>query len=152
MKKLLLVVALFLSLTPLAQASIKTFPVYATGSTTINVFSTGSTIYTSSFNMEDSSSYAVSLMATSGSSNNAPNVTISLEQSSTPPTIEAQSDSNWNTSSTTAVVSGYATKNTYFNATLTVAPLSYGRFKIAGNTGNSTDTTVKINLSRQYPV
>lgn len=148
--KLVLIGLLLLSSTPAFARSTFTMPVYATGSTVIQANATGCTVYTTSFYVGDANTYEVSLQA-SATTLRVPNLAITVEQSFMPPVTEGQADANWATTTTTAVANNYATNSSnWYHQSLTLAPLPWARFKIVGNTGNSTDTTVRMNVTKQY--
>ncbi len=151
-KKLSLVLAFLLMAAPAFARTTFVMPVIATNSTVIQAYATGCTVYTTSMDVRDAASFAVSLEATA-TTLRVPNITVVMEQSFRKPTVEGQADTYWSTTSTTAVATAYAVNSTnWYHQAITVAALPYARFKITGNTGNSTDTTVQMNLTKQYDV
>lgn len=80
-----------------------------------------------------------------------PNITITVEQSAkavATANINA-ADANYVVGSGVAAVCTALTNTTAVVATLSLVPMKYFRFKIVGNSGNGSDTTVDLELFEQ---
>lgn len=106
------------------------------------------TVYTHSFYIAMADFFAVSY--TAASTLGGINLKIELEQSFQPPTTEGSSDTYWAEPTNMAdVVAALTVESTIYHQSLAPVPLKYGRFKITGGAGNSTDTVLNMWISRQ---
>lgn len=114
-------------------------------SSTIAVASTA-TVYTKHFRLKSCEYFAIMYKATSS---DAVNLKIELEQSYTTPATEGSSDTNYVEPEDVGDIDASITDEVWHIRTLNPDPLPYGRFKITGQAGNHSSTTIAIKVFKQ---
>ena len=108
---------------------------------------TTTTIYTHSFRTDSGEYGAISYWIYSAAG--VADVTIQLEQSWTAPATEGSADGNYTIPVNMAdVTTALTTESTWYQQSISVLPLPYGRFKITGIGSNNADTVVKIKVTQ----
>ena len=167
MKKILLTITLLLCAIPAFARTTLLYPGKASASSIIQCGrsgASGSTIYTNSMDIGDVSNVGYSYLETSSaatlSGNCTPNVSIVVQQSFQVPATDGTADTAWNTANTTNLATNIK-NGVWFHGTLLSSgntsnailnPIRYMRFQLQGLAPNATDTTVQLNVSKQFDV
>ena len=117
----------------------------SSGSSTIAVASTG-TVYTKYIRFKSAEYFAIMYKATS---DGTVNLKIELEQSYAKPSTEGAADTNYVEPEDVDDIDDSVTDEVWHIKTLNPDPLPYGRFKLTGQTGNHSSTTIEIKFFKQ---
>lgn len=112
------------------------------GNSSIGIGSTA-TVYTQSFILKSGEYFGIGYQCVSDTT--TPYITLQIEESTTLPTTEGASSTNWVIPDNIADIATNLTTETQHYAPLTVVPLPYARIKITNNAA-TTDTIMTLKI------